>query len=62
MFTLMEWLGWVNVGGRFYRVVSEHGSTLGLDGKNVVFMHSYRLYMCLLCMHGDSHCYNCVVM
>lgn len=52
----------VDVGGGCYRVVSEHGSTLGLDGKNVFFMHACRLYMCLLCMHGSGHCYTCVSM
>jgi len=30
-------LAWVNVGGGSYRVVLEHGSILGLDGRNVVF-------------------------
>ena len=53
---------WVNVRGRCYKVVLEHGSTFGLDGWNVVVMHAHRLYMCLLCIHGDGHFYNCVVM
>ena len=39
MFTPVDWLAWVNVGGGCYRVVSDHGSTLGLDGKNVFVMH-----------------------
>ncbi len=33
MFTPVEWLTWVNVGGGCYRVVSEHGSPLGLNGR-----------------------------
>lgn len=39
MFTLADWLTCINVGGGCYRVVSEHGSTLGLDGWN--FFHAY---------------------
>jgi len=62
MFTLMDWLAWVNVGGECYRVVSGHGSTLGLGGWNGFVMHARRMYMCLLCMHGGIHCYSCVDM
>jgi len=53
---------WVDVGGEPYRVVSEHGPPLGLDGWNVLVMHACRLYMCLLYMHGSGHCYSCVDM
>jgi len=27
----------------------------------VFVMHACRMYMCLLCMNGSGHCYNCVV-
>jgi len=43
-------------------MVSEHGSTFGLDGWNLFSMHARRLYMSLLCMHGSGHCYSCVSM
>ena len=43
-------------------MISEHGSTLGLDGWNVFFMHECSLYLCLLCMHGSGHFYSCVSM
>jgi len=43
-------------------VVPKHGSTLGLDGQNLFFMHACRLYMFLSCMHGSGHCCSCVVM
>ena len=32
MFTPVGMVTWVDVGGGCYRVVSEHGSTVGLDG------------------------------
>jgi len=56
IFTLVDWLSWVNVRGRCYIVVLEHGSTIGLDGQNVVIMRACRVYMCFLCMHGDDNC------
>jgi len=62
MITPVDRLALVNVGGGCYKVVSEHGSILGLDEWSVFVMHACRLYMCLLCMHGDGHFYNCVVM
>ena len=41
------WLvAWVDVGGGCYRVVSEPGSTLGLNGLNV----------CWSCMHVSCMC------
>ena len=43
-------------------MVLEHGLTLGLDGWNVVLMHACRLYMFLICMHGDGHCCSCIIM
>jgi len=43
-------------------VVLEHGSTLGLNGKNVFVMHGCKMYMCFLCTHGSGYCYNCVSM
>ena len=51
-------------------MVSEHGSTLGLDGRNVFFMHTCQFHMCyvcwwimcLLCMHGGGHCCSYVAM
>jgi len=58
----VDQLAWVNLGGKFYRVVSEHNSKLGLEGWNVFFMHTCRLYMLLLCMRGIFYCYSCVVM
>lgn len=61
MFTPTDWLTWLNVGGGCYKMVPEHSSTLGLDGLNVFVMHACRLYMCLMCMHGDGHYCNCVV-
>ena len=33
MFTTVDWVAWVNVGGWCYRVVWEHASPLGLDGQ-----------------------------
>ena len=62
MFTLVDWLTWVNMGGGCYRVASEHGSTLGLDGQNLFVMYARSMYMCLLCMHGGSHSYSSVSM
>ena len=51
---------WVDVGRGCYRVVSEHGSTLGVDGKCVD--HAFMLvsyvfsmlvvYVCLFHFHG----------
>jgi len=32
-------------------VVSEHGSLLGLDGMDVMFMHSCMLHAFLLCLY-----------
>ena len=67
MFTLFGWfLGLMSEEGG-YRVVSEHGSPLGLDGRNMVVMHACRLNMHLLCVfvvyvdvcmhcHGYSCC------
>lgn len=63
MFTLTDWLTWVNVGGGCYRLVSEHGSPLLLDGLLMLVMHSCRLHMrclylwsmSLLHMHGVGH-------
>ncbi len=40
MFTLIGMVTWVDVGGGCYRLVSEHGSTLELDGLNVLVMHA----------------------
>ena len=45
-------------------MVLEHGSPLGLDGKNVFFIHTCQFHtcylyfwsMCLLCMHGGGSC------
>jgi len=62
MFTLVDRLAWVNVGGGCYRVILELGSPLGLDGRNVLDMHTCQLhmrslflwFMCLLCRHGCS--------
>jgi len=56
MFTPIDWLAWVNVGGGCYRVVSEHGSTLGLDGWNLFVIHS-EVIMCILCHHNIIGCY-----
>jgi len=38
MFTMIGMVTWVDVGGGCYIVVSKHGSTLGLDGFNVLCM------------------------
>jgi len=51
MFTPIGMVTWVDVGGGCYRVVSEHGSTLRLDGQCVLVMHAYQLHMCLLHLH-----------
>lgn len=50
MFTLVDQLAWVNVGGVNYRVVSERGSTLALDGHNDLVMHKFQDHMCSLCL------------
>ena len=63
MFTTVDWLTWENVGGGCYKVVSEHGSTLGLDGWCVGHAFMSFAYMCspclwsmyFLCMHGGDH-------
>jgi len=70
MFTPVEHLAEVNVGGGCYRVVSDHGSPIKLDGRNVLVMHTCRLdmcslwlwFMCLFCMHGGGHGCSCVTM
>ena len=55
MFTLVGMVTWVDVGGGCYRVVSKHGSTLGLDGQCVLVMHACQLHVCLL------HLYTCCI-
>jgi len=58
------WLvAWVYVGGWCYRVVSEHGSPLGLDGLCVdhacilvAFMSLALAFHMLLQLHGVDHC------
>ena len=62
MFTPLDWLTWVNVGGGCYRVISEHGSPLGLDGRCVghEFMSGAYVFLCFwsiywLCMHGVGY-------
>ena len=48
MFTSVDQLSWVNVGGWCYRVVLEDGSSLGLDGQCVGHAYmsiSYVLFM-----------------
>jgi len=39
---------WVDVGVGCYRVVSEHGSPLELDGQCALVMHACKLHVCLL--------------
>lgn len=58
MFTLVDWLTWVNVGGGCYRVVSEHGSNLGLDGRCIGHAYMSVAYVSL-CL---SLCACCVCM
>jgi len=55
MFTPFSMVTWVDVGGGCYRVVSEHGSTLRLDGLNVLVMHACQLHVFLL------HLYTCCI-
>ena len=43
-------------------MVSKHGSTLGMDWKNVLVMHVCRFYMFFLYTHGSVHCYSGVSM
>ena len=70
MFTLKDWLTWVNVGRGCYRVISEHGSPLGLDGRCPLDMHTYQLHMCSSClwsmflfsMHLFGHGFICVLL
>ena len=48
-------------------MVLEHGSPLGLDGRNVFVIHTCWLhmcslcfwFMCFLCMYGGGHCCRC---
>ena len=51
MFTLVGMVTWVDVGGGCYRVVSDHGSDLRLDGWCVLVMHACQLHVCLLHLH-----------
>jgi len=70
MFTPVDQLAWINLGGGGYKVVPEHGSPHGLDGRNVFVMHTCKLHMCslclysmcLLCMYGGGHGCSCVAM
>jgi len=48
IFSLADWLTWLNMGGDVYKVVSEHGLAIGLDGWCVLVMHSCQLHMCSL--------------
>lgn len=52
MFTPIGMVTWVDVGRGCYRVVSEHGSTLKLDGQCVLVMHACQLQVCLLHLHS----------
>jgi len=62
MFSPMDWLNWVNLGGGYYKVVSEHGSPLGLDNRCVLVMHVsvYMFYeyigMVIIVMHETMVC------
>ena len=46
MFTPVGMVTWVDVGGGCYRVVLEHGSPLGLDGRCVLVMYSFQFHVC----------------
>ena len=45
MFTTVSMVTWVDVGGGCYRVVLEHGSTLKLDGLNVLVIHACQFHV-----------------
>lgn len=72
MFNPVYQLTWINVGGGCYRVVSEHGSPLGLAGQCVghafisvayvfsmlvVYMNC-EVIVCILCHRDDVDCYD----
>jgi len=61
IFTLVEWLDWVNVGGGCYKVASDHGSPLILDGW-VFFMYSCGLHILFLYAFGLCQCCVCMAL